>query len=49
MCIRDRVKMIQRHTPSDLESFEMPGEAESFEMPSEEDLWEYMPQETEEG
>ncbi|MBP6811971.1 MAG: glucosaminidase domain-containing protein [Saprospiraceae bacterium] len=43
------VKMIQRHTPSDLESFELPGEAESFELPSEEDLWEYMPQETEEG
>ncbi|MDO8366113.1 MAG: glucosaminidase domain-containing protein [Saprospiraceae bacterium] len=35
------VKMIQRHTPSDLESFELPGELESFEMPAEEDLWDY--------
>lgn len=35
------VKMIQRHTPSDLESFE-PGETELIELPGEEDLWEYV-------
>jgi len=40
------VKMIQRHTPSDLESFE-PGETELIELPGEEDLWEYVGHETE--
>jgi flagellum-specific peptidoglycan hydrolase FlgJ len=39
------VKMIQRHTPSEFESFEMPEETEAFEMPREEDLWEYLRQE----
>jgi flagellar protein FlgJ len=35
------VRMIQRHTPSELESFERPVELDFFEMPGEEDLSEY--------
>ena len=35
------VRMIQRHTPSEMESFEMPVEADFFEMPGEDELWEY--------
>ncbi|MFN0035932.1 MAG: glycoside hydrolase family 73 protein [Saprospiraceae bacterium] len=36
------VRMIQRHTPSELESFEIMVEMELLEMPGEEDLWDYL-------
>lgn len=39
------VRMIQRHTPSELESFEMTEGADLIELPNEEDLWDYVPHE----